>query len=64
MTTCLKCHCDIIAHQAEQTNGLCSDCAFTALRAFQSITGLLWPDCIARVELTIKEEPKHDLSPA
>jgi hypothetical protein len=27
MTTCLKCHCDITDHQAEQTGGLCSDCA-------------------------------------
>ncbi len=59
MTTCLKCRCDIITHQAEQTGGLCSDCAFTALRGFQAITGLLWPDCITRVELTISRDAKE-----
>lgn len=51
MTACLECHCSIIDHQAEQTGGLCSDCAFTALRAFQRLTGQLWPDCIKSVTL-------------
>jgi hypothetical protein len=59
MTTCLKCHCDIIDHQAEQTGGLCSDCGNTALRAFQAITGLLWPDSITRVDLTISTDAKE-----